>query len=215
VSTHSSAIQQLSDEIDLMVSEIDELTGDEIVSRINMSSSEILISASRISLVGDITANGNVHINTDGTIVAMNGVFNGRLQLPFKWIYESDAYVDNDTNPSFWTIANDVNLIHQPPMTSAEAGANQSLPSIIKLPVTSSYNGVVVSIFNANPTSNAGITSGTQWTRVQANDGSAFFDNNSAAGKSLDVEITWVGGMMQFLGINFGSGVRWMVLNRK
>jgi hypothetical protein len=79
VSTHASGIRQLADSISSIVSEVDALTGAEIVSRINQTASSITIDASKIYFYGDITANGNVRINSDGTIIAKGG-----LAQPFE-----------------------------------------------------------------------------------------------------------------------------------
>lgn len=53
--------------------------GEMIISSINQTASSVKIEAKNILLEGDITANGNVHINKDGTLTAINGVFNGEL----------------------------------------------------------------------------------------------------------------------------------------
>lgn len=51
-----------------------------VISQILQDGENVKIAASQINLIGDITANGNVHINVDGTIVAKNGIFQGRIE---------------------------------------------------------------------------------------------------------------------------------------
>jgi hypothetical protein len=74
--SHASRITQLADSITATISKVDAITGEEIVSSISQTADAVTIQASKINLTGAITANGNVFINSDGTLVATGGWFN-------------------------------------------------------------------------------------------------------------------------------------------
>lgn len=76
--SHASLIQQNADSILLRV-ESSEFTGPKIASMINLTDSTIKIQAQHIALEGIITANGNVKIETDGSITVNNGTFKGSI----------------------------------------------------------------------------------------------------------------------------------------
>lgn len=69
-----SRIQDLGDEVALTVPYV---VYDGDIARIKVCG--IDIKAGKIAMVGDITANGNVHINADGTIKAVNADISGKI----------------------------------------------------------------------------------------------------------------------------------------
>ncbi len=66
-------IKQTASEIELMAKK------DEIIALINLSAEEAKIKALKIALEGLVTVNENVKILEDGTIVAKNGTFEGKI----------------------------------------------------------------------------------------------------------------------------------------
>lgn len=76
--SHATLIQQNADAILLKVSSTD-FNGVTIASLINQTADTIKIQAEHISLEGIITANGNVKIETDGSITVNNGTFKGSI----------------------------------------------------------------------------------------------------------------------------------------
>jgi hypothetical protein len=163
------------------------------------------ITAKLITLTGDITANGNVHINQNGTVVARGGIFNGFIQFPFKRLDESDATRAGDN----YTLGSDVNL-------SCEY-FDGSVANII-LPASEAYNGVLVNIFNPHGM----MTYSDRPVTVSTQDQSDFFDNAVRKSAGYDtayedrtrtnvVQISKALG--QFLGVLSGGSVRWVLMN--
>ena len=78
VDDNKEKIAQLTVSNEEIKSEVSKKVGDdEIVSKINQSAEEIKIQSSKLTLEGIITANGNVKILEDGSIVVNNGTFTG------------------------------------------------------------------------------------------------------------------------------------------
>jgi len=80
VDNQSDAIGELLISDEKIKSEVSKKVGDdEVISKINQSAEEIKIQASRLKLEGIITADGNVQILEDGSIVVNNGTFKGNI----------------------------------------------------------------------------------------------------------------------------------------
>lgn len=81
----NSAITQKADEINVEVSKKvndEDLTGANIMLKINGDLSEAQINADKININGAVSANDNFKINTDGSIEAKNGKFiGGKIEL--------------------------------------------------------------------------------------------------------------------------------------
>ncbi|GHT43887.1 hypothetical protein FACS189438_1950 [Bacteroidia bacterium] len=88
VSSHTSSITQLSNSISSVVSSVNALTGEEIVSRVNQTSSSYAIQAKNINLNGAITANSTFKINTNGTMEATGGKI-GNFSISGGWLTSS------------------------------------------------------------------------------------------------------------------------------
>ena len=88
------------------------------------------IKAGKITMVGDITANGNVHINSDGTIKAVNGEFTGLLRSPFEEYASLSEWANGKSANWYLTAASAIN------------GTTFNLTS-------QKYNGAVIKIYNA------------------------------------------------------------------
>ncbi len=207
LATHESKITQLSDYIELAVSELDSLTGNELVSRINLDSTSVTIQAAKIKLEGDITANGNVHINTDGTLIAKGGIFNGFIQFPFKELTQSDATQISPPNGIKYMLGSDVNLIVE--------------GYTLVLPNHPSYNGCVVNIFNGifPPWTYA---SGAMFADVEREDGKRIWEvapvfENTVGSFNVtpQTRIVCAGSLFQFMCIVRSGSIEWMLINRQ
>jgi hypothetical protein len=135
VATHSSSITQLANSVSSVVSEVDAITGQEIVSRINQTAEGVTISAASIALEGLVTANNNFKILPDGSMVAKGGRFNGYLSFPFKDLSLSDVVPLANNR---FRINSDMNLI-------VRAGADDT----IVLPDNPDFNGSLVNLFDS------------------------------------------------------------------
>ena len=83
----SSRITQTANSISSKVSK------GEVISEINQSAETVKIKASKISLEGTVTANGNVTIGTDGKLTAKNGSFEGDVKIKDGlWLWFEDVY---------------------------------------------------------------------------------------------------------------------------
>ncbi|MDR2146068.1 MAG: gp58-like family protein [Tannerella sp.] len=213
VSTHSSLIQQLSNSISTVVQEVDAITGAEIVSRINQTASTITIDASKINLVGDITANGNVHINTDGTIVAKGGRFDGYLSFPFREVEDSDATeVSYNAQYVQYKVNQHTNLICTYETRDIPNLGLVIVRQRIILPQSSAFNGVIVNLFN--PFDSAGSLGSMSRTQVVTENGLNIFDNTlTSDDKTLTNTVDFHGAMLQFLCVVSNSQTRWIMLN--
>jgi hypothetical protein len=203
--TAQSKITQLADSIELIVSEVDDLTGNEIVSRINQTADAVTIEASKINLTGAITANGNVFINPDGTLVAKDGKFNGYLSFPFKNMEDSDATLTNQGTADVWKLNQDVNLV--------ASAAAQSTCTIL-LPSDIAFNGVLVNIFR----SNRRMTYSDGTVEVKTEDGSALCINYATNGLDSVTRVNRVevsGALLQFLCVVAGSTPYWILLGKQ
>jgi hypothetical protein len=196
----NAQLQITAQQISSVVQQINALTGEEIVSRINQTAEAITIDAQHINLVGDITANGNVHIKNDGTIVAKGGTFNGFIQMPFKKLSESDATPVNGS----YKIAQEVNII-------------DDIGATIVLPDDDAYNGIIISILGmAGPV----ITYSDLITVVQTESGNPI-KNSGATGANTISDNSYfnyndhlrVWGIAQFLGTTDGQdNMQWYYL---
>lgn len=75
-----SAVSQAGAAIELNTQEIKlKVSKDSLISTINQSAEAITINANKINLNGIVTANQNFKILTDGSMVAKNGVFDGKI----------------------------------------------------------------------------------------------------------------------------------------
>lgn len=78
VTKTEASIEKLEGSIALTVKETD-VTGDYLISKINLDSTTASIKAKNISLEGLVTANSNFKVLEDGSIEAVNGKFSGEI----------------------------------------------------------------------------------------------------------------------------------------
>ena len=89
------------------------------------------IKAGKITMVGDITANGNVYINPDGTIKAIDGEFSGLLRSPFESYSSLSEWANGKSANWYLTAASGIN------------GSTFALTG-------QKYNGATIRIYNAS-----------------------------------------------------------------
>ena len=189
--------------------------GNKIISYINQTATTVTISASKISLVGAITANGNVFINPDGTIVCTGGEFKGYVKTPFKPVMESDATrIPGGYTSGKYKIKNDLQVA---------VWYNE-----IVLPTDPSYDGAHVYIFDANfPPYTRTVGSGAP-TVVTTEDGLGFGGTTPPGITAFDLQsfveptqIEVFAEVKEFMGVRTwnpnGGGYRtkWMVRDYK
>ena len=91
---------------DSITSEVNKKVGyNEIISKINQTAEQIKIQASKISLEGVITANGNVKIDASGNITVNNGTFTGKVTATSFRANGSDS-------DSYCTIDDELYFVH-------------------------------------------------------------------------------------------------------
>jgi hypothetical protein len=207
MATSMSEITQLADSIELAVSELDSLDGNELVSRINLASTTATIQAGKILLLGNITANGNVFIKTDGTMVAKGGYFNGFLSMPFST--NCGTYLGLSNNILYYRLADNANII-----TGTDAPNNRHH---IYLPKNADWNGRVVSIINQNTLSYDSMVGIFYKTTISIDGGDAFLENcpEVPSDYTAPTTITLRGGIVQLLCVVLNGSVRWLVLTNQ
>ena len=149
------------------------------VTKIKMTGDEII-------LQGDITANGNVHINQDGTIVAKNGIFEGYLRssvLRDVWNLNHEYLVKDNLNI----------------MTAGAYDCN------VYLPVDSKYVGARLVIIAGVDADNTGQINGTlKYTTVSFNTSEILSDDEATAAEKTwavqNANLWIIGGLMFYDG---------------
>jgi hypothetical protein len=153
--------------------------------------------AANAHLSGDLTANGNVHIDGDGTITVRGGRFNGFLSFPFKKMSESDVI---SAGYQTWKLNRDVNLIVDRSVVEPQSGTTILLPSDV------AYNGMLVNIFRYDRT----ISYADGTVEIRTEDGSDFFVNHATSaidGSSRTNSVYLSGALLQFVCVVAVPGV--------
>jgi hypothetical protein len=85
VSSHTSTITQQGNSISSVVSDVNAINGQAIISRINQTAAAYTIEAKNINLNGAVTANNTFKIKADGTMEAIGGKIGG-FTISNNWL---------------------------------------------------------------------------------------------------------------------------------
>lgn len=130
----NSTITQKADEINVEVSKKvndEDLTGANIMLKINGDSSEAQINADKININGAISANGNFKVDTNGNMECTNGKFNGgEVKIQGGTRGEPNiAILDSENKVSAYLAENSLGIEHNGSETWAYIEATENVVS--------------------------------------------------------------------------------------